>query len=497
MRAVFSLLCAVSLLAAVQAPAGAQDAAAREVTVLLAGVSRGYVRPLWRTALRVQGLPGIEKATALGAQADVITLRVTTTLNNTELAGVLQGTLTGADGDRIAVATNLDQRSRRAEARWAITRIIERINAQPKPNWSGRDAEALFAKTETIEKKLAKLGLEPGLLEGMHYKAKDYHIDENWYGSGGSYRVWAGDKWQGVPIFDENYWWGGFEEEEAGDTFEVDPESKFVGAQLMRNYWYSGTQWADYEGAVLSSHLGERAKTTFDGGLIVHIGRSWYHDIFGAMVALSVREPKRTRDEMPKGRGWNIMAGLEERGFERWGEPGYNLQAFLLEWPENEDDHLVARLRAHHPGHALYLDAEIDVTEAVAAFKKEKGAEKDPQTVDVKDRIKWHHAAEDSTEVFSQRRQEAITRIAEIQAAITKLAATTPLNELCGVLSDEALAKRLAVTFSAQDLYAPGQFVIRQQLFGDVEIACGEPKNGGTRWLLFNPKSGEVIRSYQ
>lgn len=496
-----AFLLSLLLLASAWQPAQSQDTPSREVTVLIAGASRAYCRPLLSTLGRIRALPGIESAEAVEAGSDVLAVRVKTSLDNDALARVFGGRIAGSDAVRVNLSVGDEARARRSEARRVITRIAAAIQAQPKPSWRSNDTEALFGRIHDIKDQLRRVGLDPAILGGIHYKAADYHIDENWYGSGGNYRIWAGDKWRGVPVFTDEYWWGA-EEEGSDGTMEFDPESAFVGAMVVRNPWQSGLYWADYEGAVLNSHLGERASKGWDGTPLIHTGRKWFQDVFGALAALLARDPKRKIDELPKGRGWSIMSMLEEGGaFRRWGEPGFNFQALLLEWRQDEAQHLVARLRAYHPGHAMYLDAELDVTAAAQAYRQgpqgKNVSENEPTTIDVNHDIQWLFAAEENMEVFVARRKEAIARMDEIRTAFTAALAKHKPEELCGRLDDAELRKRLGLEFKGDESLGPGQYVVRAQLFGDIEVACGEPKVGGTRWVLFNPGSGEVIRSYQ
>lgn len=482
-------------------PAQGQDAPPREVTVLVAGASRAYCRPLLATLERIRKLPGIESASGIEAEADGLSVRITTKLDDAGIARVFGGKLAASGRDRVQLTVGDEARAMRSEARRVVTRIAAAIQAQPKPNWRGRDGEALFGQSTDIKEQLRKLGLDTALLEGMHYKPADYHIEENWYGSGGNYRIWAGREWQGVPVFSEDYWWGG-NDEEGGEVMEFDPASKFVGAMVFRNPWSSGLYWADYEGAVLNSHLGERARKGWDGTPLIHVGRNWILDLMGALAATLARDPKRGKNDLPQGRGWSIMSVLEDAGgMRRWGEPGFNFQALLLEWRQEDGGDLVARIRTYHPGHAMYLDAELDVSATARAYRDgpdgKNVTDKEPRTIDVKDSIRWLFAPEETLDVFTERRKEAVARMDEIRGKLSKALDEHDIALLTGRLDDVELRKRLGIEFAGTELLGPAQYLIRGQLFGDVEIACGEPKVGGTRWVLFEPKSGNVIRSYQ
>lgn len=505
MRHAAALITAALMLAALphlttQSQQEAEQPALREVTLQLAGVSRGYARPLSRTAERVRQLPGIQGAEAVSAGGDCIVLRVSTSMDNEALAAALGGVLLGGSSTLAVIAPVDNMRSRRAVARYTIMKVAAAIMEQPKPHWRDNDSAVLFTSRDSLDAKLRKLGLTIDLTGLPNYSPTDFRIEESWQGSGGTYRVWAGDKWGGLPVFDQGRWWTD-DDSNSPATLEPDPESNFVGAEISRSSWSSGLFWADLEGAILESPLGARAETTWDDSLVIHAGKKWMEDILSAVVALRVREPERQIDAMPKGRGWNILSNLvnddEDDDLQRWGTQGYNQQALQLDWSEDDERQLSLRFRAHHPGHALYLDAQLDVDAAVKRYKSRDDAQDSPRRVDVSGDIRWLVNAEESVEVFKQRRQAVLDSMARLQTAVTEAAREHSLDVLCGSLSDEQLRGRLGFAPSGEHDLEAGQYVIRRQLFGDVEITAGEPKNGGTRWILLNPESGTVFRRYQ
>jgi hypothetical protein len=133
----------------------------------------------------------------------------------------------------------------------------------------------------------------------------------------------------------------------------------------------------------------------------------------------------------------------------------------------------------------------------VAAANRDTAGKDTLTTLDVKDKIKWIVDAEDSIEVFENRRANAVRRMDEMRQLLAKAAETHPLDQLCGNLGDEALRARLGIKFDEGEDLGPGEYTVRQQLLGDVEITVGNPRTGGMRWMLFNVKSGDVIRRYQ
>jgi hypothetical protein len=197
---------------------------------------------------------------------------------------------------------------------------------------------------------------------------------------------------------------------------------------------------------------------------------------------------------MPKGRGHQFQGQFGDERLERWNWGGVNIQNFLLDWRE-QDGKLIGRVRAFHRAHALYLEGELDV-DAAAESHKDKAVEEKPQ-LNVSANIRWIVGAEAGPEVFDKRRREAIDRMGEIRAALASAVEKHAVSELCGRLDDTALRERLGLEWKAGGDLGPEQYHIRAQLFGDVEILAGEPMNGGTRWVLFNLKSGETVRSYQ
>jgi hypothetical protein len=398
------------------------------------------------------------------------------------------------------IAPSDTARVKRAEARHAIDRIIRAISATPRPKWRGGMEPGLFAEQQELSAKLKKLKIEPASLDGTNYKHTDYHIEEMWGGSEATYRVWAGaPTWVGLSV-ETGHFYGWSESPEEPEEPEEVPAT-FAGALLQRGYQGDTFYWADSEGATLSGALGERAKTMpqADGGkmLVVQDGKAWLQSILGAVSAYRVRHPNESMEQMPRGRGWSALSKLDEYGnLHRWSEDGYNNQCLTLAWTANDKKQFVASIRVFHEHHPLYLEGELNVDE-VAAANRDTAGKDTLTTLDVKDKIKWIVDAEDSIEVFENRRANAVRRMDEMRQLLAKAAETHPLDQLCGNLGDEALRARIGIKFVEGEDLGPGEYTVRQQLLGDVEITVGNPRTGGMRWMLFNVKSGDVIRRYQ
>ncbi|MCB9931944.1 MAG: hypothetical protein H6841_00820, partial [Planctomycetes bacterium] len=153
----------------------------------------------------------------------------------------------------------------------------------------------------------------------------------------------------------------------------------------------------------------------------------------------------------------------------------------------------------HHPAHPLYLEAEVD-TQAVidaCAGNLTKEEQRKLTRADLADALKWIAGAEADAEVFKRRRSEAAANFARIREALKNASATHSLDELCGSLDNAELATRLGIKLSQDGAFQPGEYRIRRQMLGDVEVSVGTARTGGRYWVLANAASGEVIRSNQ
>ncbi len=474
---------------------------AREVELRLVALSRGYMRPLRATVDRLQRVPGIEAVEALDCGGDAMRFRISTRLADEALAEALQLKLQSAGAGVVTLAAVDDARARRAEARSVLMQIALAVMAQPSPTWR-RDPKPLFEGAGNLKQKLERLGLKPALLQGNFYKPDDYHIDENWRGSDGEYRIWAGEEWEGLFVRSDDWYYG--DEGEDAPRKQAKPDSSFVGIRVYRSPWSSSLSWVDMEGLQLSGFGGSRDDTDASGELYIRQGAEWLHNILRGLCALRVREPDRALDRLPQGRGWVIISELggedeeDEIALQRWDLDHFNIQDFQLAW-RDEDGRLIANLKVHHPAHPFYLEAEVDTTTVVDNCRKtmKKDEMRNLKRADPGDALTWIVAAEESVEVFKRRRADAEANFQRIREALKKVAALHTLDELCGSLDDAELCGRLGIELTKDGEFAPADYRIRRQMLGDVEVSVGTPRTGGRYWVLANAASGEVIRSNQ
>jgi len=477
------------------APAQAQDEAARVVELRIVALSRGYMRPMKNTADRIRQAEGIESCEALGYGGDAARYKVTTRLDDDGLARVLQLNILGRGKDFLTLSNSENQRARRAEARGVITQIALAITRQPKPSWDS-DSEPMFNSGDNVNERMRRLELDPELLKGTFYKPADYHIEEEWDGSGGTYKIWAGDRWEGVYVPSDDWWREG--EMEEPDS-QPQGDSRFVGIRIYRSPWSNSMSWVDTEGLLLDSTAGERSETDGDGVLLVQHGADWLRDIMCAAVAFLVRDPKLSIDRLPGGRGWNIFNLFDEENpkIDRWDLQHYDRNALTLKWRE-EEGRKIANLRAHHPAHAFYLELEVDATAVLEDYKQRAQDEnldlKTVTEVEPGDALTWICGAEESVEVFRARELEAEASFKLIRDALQTASKTHPLADLCGRLDDEDLRARLGIELKF-DSYASSDYEIAAQMLGDVEVTVGSVRTGGRSWMLLNASSGIVIRS--
>jgi hypothetical protein len=478
---------------------GAAQNETREVELRLMALSRGYMRPMGATTDRLARLPGIEAVEALGGGGDAMRFKLTTSLSDQALAEALQLKLQSAGAGVVTLAAVDDDRARRAEARGVLMQIALAVMAQPKPSWR-RDSTPLFEGALNLKQKLERLGLKPALLQGNFYKPDDYHVEESWQGSGGEYRIWAGDEWQGLFVRSDDWYY--VDEGEAGQSKPAMQDPRFVGIRVYRSPWNSSLSWVDLEGLQLTGFGVSRDETDAAGELYLKQGADWLHNILRGLCALRVREPDRKMDRLPQGRGWVIISELggedeeDEFALQRWDLSQFNIQDFQLAW-RDEDGRLIANLKVHHPAHPLYLEAEVDTNMVVDNCKKtmSKAEMKKAKRVDPGDALTWIVAAEESVEVFKRRRADAEANFQRIREALKKAAAIHTLDELCGSLDDAELIGRLGIELPKDAAFAPSEYRIRRQMLGDVEISVGTARTGGRYWMLANAAGGEVIRS--
>jgi hypothetical protein len=359
----------------------------------------------------------------------------------------------------------------------------------------------VFKGDATLKEKMEVLGLSYAALEGGLYTQKDYHIDERWEGSGGEYRLWAGDKWEGIYVPSDDWYYP--DSEDGEKPAKPDPESRFVGLRIYRGSWQNSMTWVDQDGLLLTGFAGRRDETDASGELSVKRGAEWMTNILKAVAGYKVRNPKSKTSELPQGRGWSILSNLRDednennnQDIERWDIQNYEVQCINLEWRE-DDGRQIAILTAHHDFHPFYLAAELDLQPIVEAHAKlDAKARKAIRRPDIDSGLTWIAGAEDSLEVFERRRVEARTQCTALFEAIRKAAAAHSLDALTGRLDDPELIKRLGIEFKPVEFKA-GDYEIRRQMLGDVEICVGSPRTGGRMWLLANVAEGKIIRSSQ
>lgn len=476
----------------------AQDAPPRSVEVRIVALSRGYMRPMRATAERMSNVDGIEKSEPLGFEGDSARYRVTTRLDNQGIAEALQLKVLGEGTDTLTLAAVIDARARHAEARGVLMQIALKISEQPRPNWRGT-AERVFDPAWDLDQKMRHLGLSPELLNGAVYKRKSYHIDEYWQSQNAEYKIWVGDKYEGVNLPNNDDPWG----DSSDDPKEVDPdpESDFVGIHIYRGPWDESINWVDVEGLQLNGYEGERSDTDSDGELYVKQGADWLTSVLQATAGLRLQNPKGKIADLPHGTGWRIFQDFNDDDLQRWGQAYYNISDFRMRW-RSEDGSDICNLRAHYPAHPFYIEAEVDVTSVVGDYqkRKEKDSELDLRKVtrpEIDEALTWICAPEDSVEVFNQRRREAVASMKLIREALQTAIAEHSLDDLCGRLDDPELVKRLGLALKADGEFKPGDYTIRAQMLGDVELSVGTVRSGGRWWQLVSVADAEVLRSNQ
>lgn len=481
------LLAAAVLCLCAHEPAAAD---ARTVEVRIYGLARAYMQPMSATVERMAALPGIESARGLDVRGEIARFELVTALDNDQIAEALKLPRLSADTDVVHLSAHPLARTKRAEARTAIMTVANALLDQPLPSWN-QETEPLFKSDSTTAERLVVLGLAATALDGVFYKASDYKIEEDWQGDGGNYKLWLGEKWEGVHV-PLQAWYVQQSDEPEADTPSDD--SSFVGARLARGPWSQEMAWVDRPGLLLQGYDVRRADTS-DGELLLKRGEDWMLDILKAVALIRLKHPGRELARLPKGRGWEMFSELsEDRDFtlNRWDVNGYEQYSLMLRWePGDDDNRQYAILEAHHPEHPLHLKARLDTRAIIDAYK-ESGAAKPESFKDVElgEALSWPFAAEAGPEIFAARKHLAHRNLARIAAA----AADIPREELNGSLADEALQQRLGVKLESDPVLPHGDYRITPQLFGEIEISVGKPSTGGRHWLLMDTQTGEVIR---
>lgn len=486
------LLCLPSFLAVAQ-PAPDVPPAAQVMELRLLALSRAYVRPLAETVARLNTVPGITDAQAVSYADDVLTLKCTTSLSHEAIASALGLRLLRAEGLALTLAPSEDIRSRRAEARAVVGMIGRKVADSIKRDSNGERTGLEFGARDGIEARVQALGLDPAILKGSFYQPADYHLETPGEGSGDGYRIWAGDKWEGMYVANTD--------SSNKALVDYDPASRFVGMIVPMGWGYQEPAWVDGEGIMMAS-VGERSDTNWSGELAVVGGSKLITEIMQAAVAWRIRNSTSKLEAAPNGRGYTLMNELPGGDdIEYWGYEHYEISDLLLTWRADDEGNLVARVRAHTEASPWYLDAEVNTGPVLKRYAEmDRKTRREVNRADLGNDLVWLHGPETDAAVLRARRDEArnaLNSLSDALAATMKAKPDTKLEALCGTLDNAELAAALGFKADALAYYKPAEFTIRRQMLGDVEIAVGTPAKGGRRWIVMNPASGEVIRRFQ
>lgn len=486
------LLCLLAISVDAQ-PAPDSPPASQAVELRLLALSRAYVRPLDDTVTRLNGVPGITDAQAVGYADDVLTLKCNTTLSHDNIAKALGLRILRTDGQVLTLAPSDDIRSRRAEARAVVGMIGRKIADSIKRDSNGERTGLSFGARDGIDARVQALGLDPAILNGTYYKPADYRLETPGEGTGDGYRVWAGDKWEGMYVAQTD--------SSNKALVEFDPASRFVGMIVPMGWGYQEPAWVDGEGIMMAS-VGERSDTNWSGELAVVGGSKLITEIMQAAVAWRIRNSTAKLEAAPTGRGYTLMNELPGGDdIEYWGYEHYEISDLLLTWRADADGNLVARVRAHTSASPWYLDAEVNTGPVLKRYAEmDRKTRREVNRAELGNDLVWLVGPETDAAVLRARRDEArnaLNSLSEALAAALKARPDTDLDTLCGTLDSAELAAALGFKPDANAYFKPADFTIRRQMLGDVEIAVGTPARGGRRWVVMNPASGEVIRRFQ
>jgi hypothetical protein len=535
-RALALLVVALAALCAFAGTRAAQESpeqpAALEVSLRLHALSRGYLRPMGDTVRRVAALPGLTSARALGFQGDVLELRVRTALGPRELADALGGTLVGSGDGFVAVSPAADDRSARAEARLALLKIAAAVHERFLT--AEQERHHLFGQAVTTEEKLELLGLDPRDFSGRHYTVGDYHVNSAGFveDEGGFFHLWAGEEsWLShekqqtlkSAVMRRSLLAAGIGSDfeastEPDDTGPREPGPRYVALVQACSGGRYTVHWMDPEGVRLNGHAVSRAEALTD----VQSAAEWMTRVAGRLAALRAANPQGALAELPQGDGHEVMTQLDAYDRLWFWNSHYGHDSIHVAWREHEG-RAVAGLAMLDRDHPLYLEAELDVDDALRRLKESGLSLEAPPPdrevpvvgprrarparvqaegayleLDVKPYLKWVVGAEEHPEVFATRRARAAQLLDRVAAALTRRAAAGDEGPLTGRLSDPALRDRLGLADSAEDggeyPFGLSEVEIFPQLFGDVEIRVGRPYTGGERWILYNVAQARVIR---
>lgn len=491
----------------------APDEPAKPVTAVIeiniTNLSRGYARPLRKTAQRMQALEGIEKVEMLGWVMGTASFSVTTSLNQNQLESVLGLRFVCKTGTGMLFAPEVNASAKRAEARAAVSRISRAVldlyeNAETKEDEDGNETYLpILQKYPRLKDKLKALNVSIDGLDGKFYSIDDYHIEEEAGQWELSCRIWAGDNW---------YDFGGRRGYTASET---STDERFVGMAISCTP-YSGTskRWVDKDAAPRNGGIVTRADKHTDpyGGkgfkdaedakeeLIIKYAERVMKNYLAVAVSYWLHNPKKKVGELNNMGGWELENWWDENlegdsGMDNWRDwpRGLSGSSMSVKWLRKDGAlQLVGKIADE--SHPLFLHAVVDVSAVRDTYiildELPEGK------ADIESETEWLVGAEDES-VFIERRanaKELHTSIAKLVFEYMKKPEAEPFQ---GSLNDAALCQRIGYTHSADSSYKPEQIALRTQLFGDIEISIGTPRTGGRFWVLVNSKTGKIYRSHQ
>ena len=494
-----SLLAAFSALVIAWVVIQAQDTS-RRLELRIADANRGYMRPLRTTAERIKAIAGLEQSAAIGANAGIMRFALKTTLTDEQIATALSLEIVDAKKGSLLLAPRNSAQAFRAEARLAILEIADALRKRGSASpgnyaYAGNEydgGEERANLTGTIEQRMKTLGLDPKLLDGRFFKAKDYHIDSR----GGAYLIYAGAKWEGLSV-GRDYEYPDYSEGDDREASEPDLASNFVGARLQVSEWNSGLWWADLHGLTLNeTQISRDIPDTRDSSKL-QVQRGGERLVGFLQKAAKLRfdgeNASKAHDALPKG---NINSNRkiaqafrkDDEEEEYYWEPHYGNQTMSLSWFKDDAGHIHARIRAYHTRHTLHLDGDIDCDAA-------KAVDFDFNKVEVH----WTVAPETELGIFERRRAEIARGLDAIRDALFKLDEAASAAARKAPLNGEALlaALNLKVEDLKGEFFGAADYWLRPQILGDVELAAGTAMAGCESWTLLNVTDKSVVRSYK
>ncbi|MCF6227535.1 MAG: hypothetical protein L3J82_02565 [Planctomycetes bacterium] len=479
------------------------------IEINIANLSRGYARPLRKTAQRMQALEGIEKVEMLGWVMGTASFKVTTSLDQEQLESALGLRFVCKTGTGMLFAPEVNASAKRAEARAVVSRISRAVldlyeNAETKEDEDGNETYLpVLQEYPRLKDKLKALNISIGGLDGKFYSIDDYHIEEESSSWELSCKIWAGDNW---------YDFGGRRGYAASET---STDERFVGMAISCTpYGGISKRWVDKDAAPRNEGIITRADKHTDpyGGrgfkdaedakeeLVIKYAERVMKNYMAVAVSYWLHNPKKKIGELNSMDGWDLENWWDEKfegdsGLDNWrGWPrGLNRSNMNVNWLRKDGTlQLVGKIADE--SHPLFLHAVVDVSAVRDTYiildELPEGK------ADIESEIEWVVGAEDES-VFIERRANAKELHASIARLVFEYVNKPEAESLQGSLNNAALCQRIGYAHSADYSYKPEQLTLRVQLFGDIEISVGTPRTGGTFWALVNPKTGKIFRSHQ